>query len=176
MSRVAKAPVTLPDGVECNITGRDVEIKGKTGRLQFQLPDGVDLKVQEGEARAEPVGRTKNLAMAGTVRSLVQNMVTGVSEGFERRLELVGVGYRAQAQGDKINLSLGLSHSVTYQLPEGVKAETPSQTEIVLKASDRQQLGQAAADIREFRPPEPYKGKGIRFADETVVTKEAKKK
>lgn len=176
MSRVAKAPVNLPDGVECNVSGRDVQVKGRNGDLQLRLPDGVDLAIEEGSVKAQPVGRVKNLAMAGTVRSVVENMVTGVQEGFEKKLELVGVGYRAQAQGDKLNLSLGLSHPVIYELPEGVKAETPTQTEIVLKGMDRQQLGQAAADIRSFRPPEPYKGKGIRYADETVTTKEAKKK
>jgi len=176
MSRVAKAPVDIPNGVECNVNGRDVRIKGKNGELEFQLPAGVELVVEEGVARARPSGRTLNLAMAGTVRALVANMVNGVHEGFERKLELVGVGYRAQAQGRNVNLSLGFSHPVVYALPEGVNVETPSNTEIVLKGADKQKLGQVAADIRSFRPPEPYKGKGIRFADERVIRKDAKKK
>lgn len=176
MSRVAKAPVNLPSGVECNVSGRDVRVKGKNGELQFRLPAGVDLEVADGEARAQATGRERNLAMAGTVRAVVANMVTGVHEGFERKLELVGVGYRAQAQGNKLNLSLGLSHPVVYPLPAGVSVETPSQTEIVLKGADKQVVGQTAAEIRHFRPPEPYKGKGIRYSDERVVRKDAKKK
>lgn len=176
MSRVAKAPVELPKGVECNIAGRDVRVKGRNGELNFRLPDGVDLEVEDGSARAVPVGRVKNMAMAGMVRATVANMVTGIDQGFERRLELVGVGYRAQAQGSKLNLSLGLSHPVIHAIPDGVTVETPSQTEIILKGADKQQLGQTAAEIRAYRPPEPYKGKGIRFSDERVVRKEAKKK
>ncbi len=176
MSRVAKAPVALPSGVGCNVSGRDVRVKGKKGELQFALPADVDLEIADGEARAQATGRERNLAMAGTVRAVVANMVTGVNEGFERKLELVGVGYRAQAQGDKLNLSLGFSHPVVYPLPAGVSVETPSQTEIVLKGADKQIVGQAAAEIRNFRPPEPYKGKGIRYSDERVVRKDAKKK
>ncbi len=176
MSRVAKAPVALPSGVECSVSGRDVRVKGKNGELQFRLPADVDLEIADGEARAQATGRERNLAMAGTVRAVVANMVTGVNEGFERKLELVGVGYRAQAQGDKLNLSLGFSHPVVYPLPTGVSVETPSQTEIVLKGADKQVVGQAAAEIRNFRPPEPYKGKGIRYSDERVVRKDAKKK
>lgn len=176
MSRVAKAPVDLPDGVECSVAGRDVQVKGRNGELQLRLPDGVDVEVAGGEVTAHAVGRVRNVAMAGTVRSILANMVTGANEGFERRLELVGVGYRAQAQGDKVNLSLGLSHPVVHELPEGVSVETPSQTEIVLKGADRQKVGQVAADIRGYRPPEPYKGKGIRYAGERVIQKEAKKK
>lgn len=176
MSRVAKAPVELPSGVECNVTNRDVRVKGKKGELNFRLPAGVDIKVEDGVAQAVPTGRVHDLAMAGMVRAIVANMVTGVDRGFERKLELVGVGYRAQAQGNKVNLSLGFSHPVVYAVPEGVTAETPKQTEIVLKGADKQQVGQVAADIRGYRPPEPYKGKGIRYSDERVVRKEAKKK
>ena len=176
MSRVAKAPVELPNGVECNISGRDVTVKGKGGQLVFRLPDGVDLEVAEGEARAKATGRQPNLAMAGTVRATVANMVHGVTTGFERKLELVGVGYRANAQGNKLNLSLGLSHPVVYEMPEGVTVATPSATEVVLNGADKQVVGQAAAEIRRYRPPEPYKGKGIRYSDERVVRKDAKKK
>lgn len=176
MSRVAKAPVELPDGVECSVSGRDVTVTGKGGELAFRLPDGVELDVNEGVAQARASGRQPNLAMAGTVRATVANMVFGVSNGFERRLELVGVGYRANAEGDKLNLSLGLSHPVVYQVPEGVKVATPSATEVVLSGADKQVVGHAAAEIRQYRPPEPYKGKGIRYSDERVISKEAKKK
>lgn len=176
MSRVAKAPVALPSGVECNVSARDVRVKGKNGELTFRLPDGVDLEVADGEARAKPTGRKINMAMAGTVRAVVANMVKGVHEGFERKLELVGVGYRAQASGDTLNLSLGLSHPVAYKMPQGVKVVTPSNTEVVLTGPDKQVVGQAAAEIRNYRPPEPYKGKGIRYSDERVVRKDAKKK
>jgi len=176
MSRVAKAPVDLPSGVECNVSGRDVRVKGKNAELVFTLPDGVDLDVEDSAARARPTGRKHNLAMAGTVRSIVANMVTGVTDGFERRLELVGVGYRAQAQGSNLNLSLGLSHPVVHAMPEGVSVETPTQTEVVIKGADKQTVGQAAAEIRNYRPPEPYKGKGIRYSDERVIRKDAKKK
>lgn len=176
MSRVARAPIELPNGVECDVAGRDVRVKGKNGELTFNLPDGVDIQIEDGTARAVAVGRVKNLAMAGMVRATVANMVNGVTQGFERKLELVGVGYRAQAQGKKLNLSLGLSHPVAHPIPDGVSVETPSQTEIVLKGADKQQVGQVAAEIRAYRPPEPYKGKGIRYSDERVVRKEAKKK
>ncbi len=176
MSRVAKAPVAIPSGVEINVAERAVRVKGKNAELSFGLPEGVDLKVEDGEARAVATGREKNLAMAGTVRAIVANMVHGVTEGFERRLELVGVGYRAQAQGAKLNLALGFSHPVNYAVPEGVTVETPSQTEILVRGADKQAVGQAAAEIRAFRPPEPYKGKGVRYADERVIRKEAKKK
>ncbi|WP_423821631.1 50S ribosomal protein L6 [Salinisphaera sp. SPP-AMP-43] len=176
MSRVAKAPVTLPSGVECVVNGREVTVKGKGGELLFRLPTGVEVEVEDGAARAKPVGRQPNMAMAGTVRATVANMVRGVSEGFERKLQLEGVGYRAQAQGNKVNLSLGLSHPVVYEMPQGVTVETPSATEIVLKGADKQVVGQAAAEIRAYRPPEPYKGKGIRYDDERIVRKDAKKK
>lgn len=176
MSRVAKAPVALPSGVECNVAGRDVKVKGKNGELVFKLPAGVDLQIADGEALARPTGRQPNMAMAGTVRAIVANMVKGVSDGFERKLELVGVGYRAQAQGNKLNLSLGLSHPVVHEMPQGVTVATPSNTEIVLNGADKQVVGQVAAEIRNYRPPEPYKGKGIRYSDERVVRKDAKKK
>jgi large subunit ribosomal protein L6 len=176
MSRVAKAPISIPGGVEIDVAARVVRVKGKNGELSFDLPEGVDLEVGDGEARAMATGREKNLAMAGTVRAIVANMVHGVTEGFERKLELVGVGYRAQAQGKKLNLALGFSHPIDYVLPEGVTVETPSQTEIVVRGADKQAVGQAAAEIRAFRPPEPYKGKGVRYLDERVLRKEAKKK
>lgn len=176
MSRVAKAPIAIPDGVQIDVAERAVRVKGKNDELSFDLPQGVDLEVGDGEARAVATGREKNLAMAGTVRAIVANMVRGVTEGFERKLELVGVGYRAQIQGKKLNLALGFSHPVDYAVPEGVTVETPSQTEIVVKGADKQAVGQAAAEIRAFRPPEPYKGKGVRYVDERVIRKEAKKK
>lgn len=176
MSRVAKAPIAIPSGVEISVAERAVRVKGKNGELSFDLPEGVDLEVGDGEARAVATGREKNLAMAGTVRAIVANMVRGVTDGFERKLELVGVGYRAQAQGNKLNLALGFSHPIDYPMPEGVTVETPSQTEIVIKGADKQAVGQAAAEIRAFRPPEPYKGKGVRYVDERVIRKEAKKK
>lgn len=177
MSRIAKAPINLPQGVELNVQGSSVSVKGSRGDLGMALPDGVKLNDKEGQITVdvEQAGNP-DWAMAGTVRALLNNMITGVSRGFERKLELVGVGYRAQAQGKKLTLSLGYSHPVSYQLPEGVSAETPSQSEIVLHGADKQQVGQAAADIRAFRPPEPYKGKGIRYSDERIVRKEAKKK
>lgn len=176
MSRVANTPVPIPDGVDVRVEAGTVLVKGKKGELSFRLPTGTDVEINEGVARAKATGRVRNLAMAGTVRALLANQVQGVSDGVERKLELVGVGYRAQAQGSKLNLSLGFSHPVEYQLPEGVSAETPSQTEIVLKGIDHQAVGQAAAKIRGFRPPEPYKGKGVRYAGERVLRKEAKKK
>ncbi len=176
MSRVAKAPIAIPSGVEIRVTDGTVYVKGKNAELTMALPVGTDLKVEDGEAKALTTGRQPNLAMAGTVRAIVANLVTGVSEGFERKLELVGVGYRAQAQGKVLNLTLGFSHPVNYTMPEGVTVETPTQTEVVLKGANKQAVGQAAANIRAFRPPEPYKGKGVRYSDERVIRKEAKKK
>ncbi|RJS94015.1 50S ribosomal protein L6 [Salinisphaera sp. Q1T1-3] len=176
MSRVAKAPVNLPSGVECVVNGSDLTVKGKNGELSFRLPAGVEVEVNDGVAQAKATGRNPNLAMAGTVRATVANMVHGVSEGFERKLELVGVGYRAQVQGNKVNLSLGLSHPVVHEMPAGVTVAAPSATEIVLNGADKQVVGQTAAEIRAYRPPEPYKGKGIRYSDERIVTKDAKKK
>ncbi len=177
MSRVANAPVALPSGVEVKLSGQDVSVKGAKGELSFVVHNTVEVSQDEGELKfAARNGDSGSRAMAGTMRALVANMVTGVSDGFERRLELQGVGYRAQAQGKKLNLSLGFSHPVEYQLPEGVSAETPSQTEIVITGIDKQLIGQVCAEIRAFRPPEPYKGKGVRYQGEYVRRKEAKKK
>ena len=174
MSRVAKNPIKLPSGVELNISGSQLNVKGPKGNLELVLHPGVSLAENDGEYLVEADG-DKNLAMAGTFRALVANMVTGVSDGFSKKLQLVGVGYRAQLQGTKLNLALGFSHPVEYHAPEGIKIETPSQTEIIVSGCDKQKVGQAAADIRSYRPPEPYKGKGVRYADERVVRKEAKK-
>ncbi|AWY21406.1 MULTISPECIES: 50S ribosomal protein L6 [Moraxella] len=177
MSRVAKAPVTLPAGTSVTLNGQQVEVKGKNGSLSLRLHDLVELKQEDNVVTLAPVKDTKEAWMhTGTVRALLNNMVQGVSEGFERRLQLIGVGYRAQVAGNVVNLNLGFSHPIAYNLPEGVTAESPSQTEIVLKSNDKQKLGQAAAKIRSFRPPEPYKGKGVRYSDEVVLRKEAKKK
>ena len=177
MSRVAKAPVTLPAGTSVTLNDRQVEVKGKNGSLSLHLHELVELKQEENTVTLAPLKDTKEAWMhTGTIRALLNNMVNGVTNGFERRLQLVGVGYRAQVAGNKVNLSLGYSHPIEYVLPEGVTAESPSQTEIVLKSSDKQKLGQAAADIRAFRSPEPYKGKGVRYSDEVVLRKEAKKK
>jgi large subunit ribosomal protein L6 len=177
MSRVAKNPVSLPSGVEVKIDGRKVSVKGSKGNLEHEVHELVDVLVEAGVATVKPVEESqKAWALAGTTRALVKNMVTGVSEGYERKLLLNGVGYRAQAQGKTLNLTLGFSHPVAYQLPEGVTIETPTQTEIVIKGIDKQLVGQVAANVRAFRPPEPYKGKGVRYADEQVRRKEAKKK
>lgn len=177
MSRVAKAPVTLPAGTSVALNGQQVEVKGKNGSLFLHLHDLVELKQEDNVVTLSPVKDTKEAWMhTGTVRALLNNMVQGVTTGFERRLQLVGVGYRAQVAGNVVNLNLGYSHPIAYNLPEGVTAESPSQTEIVLKSNDKQKLGQAAAKIRSFRPPEPYKGKGVRYSDEVILRKEAKKK
>ena len=177
MSRVAKAPVELPKGVEFKQDGNVVTLKGGKGELSLELNSEVELKQEDNVLIVSPrSGSRFATAIAGTMRALLANMATGVSDGFERKLELVGVGYRAQAQGSKLNLSLGFSHPVVYEMPEGVSVETPSQTEIVVRGSDKQKVGQAAAEIRRFRPPEPYKGKGVRYSDERVQLKEAKKK
>ena len=177
MSRIAKAPIELPSGVDVNITGQDVTVKGKNGTLSISLNDAVAVNQAENVLTFEPrEGASDGWAQAGTARAIVNNMVTGVASGFEKKLTLIGVGYRAQVQGSAINLTLGFSHPVVYNLPQGVTAETPSQTEIVLKSADKQLLGQVAAEIRAYRPPEPYKGKGVRYSDEYVRRKEAKKK
>ncbi len=152
-------------------------MKGAKGNMSWRIHDTVEVEIDSAEIRVKPRIKAKQaVAMAGTMRALINNMVTGVSQGFEKKLLLQGVGYRAQAQGKKLNLTLGFSHPVVYEVPEGVTIETPSQTEIVIKGADKQQIGQVAAEIRAYRPPEPYKGKGIRYADEHVVRKEAKKK
>lgn len=177
MSRVANSPVAIPKGVETNLSDTEVSVKGGKGSLQLALHSSVAV-AQDGEVlkvSAKDGSRQAN-AMSGTFRSLINNMVVGVSEGFEKKLELQGVGYRAKAEGKKVNITVGYSHPINYQLPEGVKAETPTQTEIVISGVDKQLVGQVAAEIRDFRPPEPYKGKGIRYADERVYRKEAKKK
>jgi len=167
----------VPKGVEVTLEGHRVRVKGPKGALEYRLHDLVEAR-REGDALLfSPRTETKEaVALTGTMRALVSNMVTGVSQGFEKKLELVGVGYRAQAQGNKLNLTLGFSHPVIYELPEGVTAETPSQTEVVIRGCDKQKVGQVAAEIRAFRPPEPYKGKGVKYADEIIVRKEAKKK
>ena len=175
MSRVANNPVQLPGGVEVMLDGSDLTVQGSKGTLALSLGDGGQVS-QDDNVLTIAYDSDKFKAMAGTTRALVNNMVLGVSEGWEKKLVLNGVGYRAKASGKSVNLTVGLSHPVDYQLPEGVTAETPSQTEIVVKGIDKQAVGQAAAEIRSFRPPEPYKGKGVRYADEYVRRKEAKKK
>jgi large subunit ribosomal protein L6 len=177
MSRIAKYPVSLPSGVEVNLAAEQIAVKGPLGILTQPLNGDVVIK-KDGDKLTFTAAKDtqQSNAMSGTLRALVSNMVLGVTKGFERKLTLVGVGYRAQAQGDSINLALGFSHPVVHKLPKGVKAETPTQTEIVLKGSDKQKVGQVAAEIRAYRPPEPYKGKGVRYADERVVIKETKKK
>jgi len=177
MSRIASKPVSLPSGVELKQSGGGVSVKGPKGELNLELNQEVILSLDEGQASVQArSGSHFAHAMAGTTRSLLNNMVVGVTDGFERKLELVGVGYRAKAQGNKLNLNLGFSHPVAYEVPEGVSIETPSQTEVVVKGIDKQKVGQVAAEIRRYRPPEPYKGKGVRYSDERVVLKEAKKK
>lgn len=175
MSRVAKKPVSLPSGVEVKIDGRGLSVKGRKGTLELTLHDGVE--VEQGDNVLKFSASNKEaVAMSGTTRALVNNMVVGVTDGYEKRLLLNGVGYRVAVSGNKLNLTLGFSHPVIYELPEGVSVETPSQTEIVVRGIDKQAVGQAAAEIRAFRPPEPYKAKGVRYADETVRRKDAKKK
>ena len=178
MSRVAKKPIAIPSGVEINVEGQLVTVKGPKGQMQHLVNNQVSVEKNESnELVVSVVSNSKQAwAQAGTARAVVNNLVTGVSTGFERKLQLIGVGYRAQAQGKSLNLSLGFSHPVDYPVPEGITIETPSQTEVVVKGMDKQRVGQVAAEIRAFRPPEPYKGKGVRYADEVVVRKEAKKK
>jgi large subunit ribosomal protein L6 len=177
MSRIAKSPVELPKGVEFRQEGNVVTVKGSKGSLSLEMNSEVELSQGEGTLAVAPrSGSRFAMAVTGTTRSLLANMVRGVTQGFERKLELVGVGYRAQAQGNKLNLTLGFSHPVVYEVPEGVSVETPSQTEVVITGTDKQKVGQVAAEIRRFRPPEPYKGKGVRYSNERVMLKEAKKK
>ncbi|QKS28528.1 MAG: 50S ribosomal protein L6 [Accumulibacter sp.] len=177
MSRVAKKPIVLPPGVSFALTGERISVKGPLGSLDFASNPAVTVEEEGGSLLCKPVaGAPQADALSGTVRAVVANMVTGVSSGFERKLNLVGVGYRAQAQGDMLNLSLGFSHPVAYKLPAGITAVTPTQTEIVIKGVDRQLVGQVAAEVRNYRKPEPYKGKGVRYAEEVVVIKETKKK
>lgn len=181
MSRIAKAPIHVPGEVAVEVESGTVTVKGPKGELSFTLSAGIRLVGDQGKYKVQFEQEGDKLsrhtkAMSGTTRAMVNNIITGVSTGFERKLTIIGVGYRAQAQGNKLNLNLGFSHPVVYELPGGVTAETPSQTEIILRGADKQVLGQAAAEIRAFRPPEPYKGKGIRYADEYVMKKQAKKK
>lgn len=174
MSRIAKAPIELPSGVEIKIAGTEVSVKGPKGNLVQSLHPNVSVEQEDKSITVTPANDS-DIPMAGTMRSLVNNMVVGVSDGFEKKLTLVGVGYRAQVQGSKLTLALGYSHPIEYTAPEGVTIEAPTQTEVVVKGCDKQKVGQVASEIRAFRPPEPYKGKGVRYADERVVRKEAKK-
>jgi large subunit ribosomal protein L6 len=175
MSRIAKYPVVVPEKVEVTVAAAEVTVKGPLGTLKQPIAPGVVVK-REGDKVTFAAAHEEADALSGTMRNIVANMVLGVRTGFEKRLALVGVGYRAQAQGNKVNLSLGFSHPIVHSLPDGVKAETPTQTEIVIKGVDKQKVGQTAAEIRAYKPPEPYKGKGVRYADEVVSLKETKKK
>ena len=177
MSRIANSPVSIPSSVEVTFSGQDLSIKGSKGNLSLTIHELVEIKQEENEIKVAAVDSTKKAhALSGTFRALVNNMVVGVSQGFEKQLELIGVGYRAQAQGKKLNLSLGFSHPVEYQVPEGIDIETPSQTQVIVKGIDKQLVGQVSAEIRACRPPEPYKGKGVRYLNEYVKRKDAKKK
>lgn len=177
MSRIANKPVEIPSGVEVNISGQTISVKGRNGTMSLDVNEKVAVAQEDGVLKfSGREGVEGSVAMAGTMRSLTNNLVTGVSHGFEKKLTLIGVGYRVQAQGNMLNLTLGFSHPVNYKIPEGITAETPSQTEIVIKGADKQKVGQVAAEIRALRPPEPYKGKGVRYTDEHVIRKEAKKK
>jgi len=177
MSRVAKQPIEVPKGVEITISGQSVSAKGPKGQESLVLHHDVAAAIVDGVLGVSPQkADQKAIAMTGTMRSLLNNLVVGVSEGFEKKLELRGVGYRAQAQGNNLNLTLGFSHPVVHQVPPGITVETPSQTEVVVRGSNKQAVGQVASDIRSYRPPEPYKGKGVRYVGEYVAMKEAKKK
>ena len=177
MSRIGNFPITLPEKVEVAITPAEISVKGPLGSLSQKLTPEVKVEKVENRLQFKAAGNSRHAnAMSGTLRALVANMVTGVTKGFEKRLTLVGVGYRAQAQGDKLNLTLGFSHPVAHPMPKGVKVETPTQTEIILKGMDRQVVGQVAAEVRAYRSPEPYKGKGVRYTGEQIVIKETKKK
>jgi len=177
MSRIANSPISIPKGVEVTVSGTSISIKGPLGTIARQMDANVAITREGEQLLCKALGNSRHAhAMSGTMRALVFNMVRGVSKGFETKLALVGVGYRAQAQGDKLNLTLGFSHPVVHQMPKGVKVATPTQTEIVISGIDRQQVGQVAAEVRGYRSPEPYKGKGVRYADEVVALKETKKK
>lgn len=177
MSRIANAPITIPNGVEITLDGQLVKVKGSKGELEWATHELVKVEQEDAQLKIKTNDESKQAtALAGTTRALVNNMVTGVSEGFEKKLTIIGVGYRAQAQGQKLNLTLGFSHPVVYEVPEGIKVETPSNTEIVVSGIDKQKVGQVAAEIRAYRKPEPYKGKGVRYSDEYVLRKQAKKK
>ena len=177
MSRIAKEPVSIPANVEVDLSASDISVKGPLGKLQWSINSDVTVEHKDDNLLVKVANDSRQAnAMSGTMRSLLANMVQGVSQGYEKKLLLVGVGYRAKADKENLNLTLGFSPPVVYKLPEGIKAETPSQTEIVIKGIDKQKVGQVAAEVRAFRKPEPYKGKGVRYADEVIVMKEAKKK
>lgn len=177
MSRIAKAPVTIPKGVDVKLTGNNMIVKGSKGQLSFDFNSAVGITVTDNVIQMQwDKDNKESVAQAGTARAIANSMVIGVSDGFEKKLTLIGVGYRAQAKGSVLSLSLGYSHPVDFEVPAGITVETPSQTEILVKGSDKQQVGQVAAKIRAYRPPEPYKGKGVRYSDENVAKKEAKKK
>ena len=177
MSRIGKSPIPVPAGVEVTIASESIKVKGPLGTAAQAVTGGVSVVREGDQLLVQVVEESRQArAMSGTLRALLANMVTGVTRGFERKLQLVGVGYRAQAQGDKLNLTLGFSHPVVHQMPAGIKVETPTQTEILIKGIDKQVVGQVAAEVRSYRPPEPYKGKGVRYSDEVVVIKETKKK
>lgn len=177
MSRIAKMPIELPSGVEAKISGQNIIIKGAKGSFDYNIHESVEISEEDDSLHVKPKSDKDKTgwAMAGTMRAVTNNMIIGVTTGFEKKLELVGVGYRAQAQGNKLNLTLGFSHPVVHDIPEGITCETPSQTEIILRGIDKQVVGQTAAEIRSYRPPEPYKGKGVKYADERIIRKEAKK-
>lgn len=174
MSRVAKKPIALPKGVEFKNENGQLNVKGGKGNLSIAQPEGVEVTIENNEILLNPAS-PERIAMTGTIRAILANMVKGVSEGFERKLELVGVGYRAAMQGKDLNLSLGFSHPVLFKTPDGITIVTPTQTEIVVTGADKQLVGEVAAKIRGYRPPEPYKGKGVKYSDETIIRKEAKK-
>jgi large subunit ribosomal protein L6 len=174
MSRVAKKPIALPKGVEFNIQSDNVSVKGPKGTLSIAKPAGIDVKIEDGNAQLSS-NDAALIPLTGTLRAILANMVHGVSEGFQRKLDLVGVGYRASMQGSELNLALGFSHPVVFPAPEGITIATPTQTEILVSGADKQRVGEVAAKIRSFRPPEPYKGKGVKYSDETIIRKEAKK-
>jgi len=177
MSRIANAPVSLPSGVEVTLSGQLIKVKGSKGELEWNVHELVSVAQEEGEVKIAANESSKSaVALAGTTRALINNMVTGVTSGFEKKLTIIGVGYRAQAQGQKLNLTLGFSHPVVYEVPAGISVTTPSNTEIVVAGIDKQAVGQVAAEIRAYRKPEPYKGKGVRYSDEYVLRKQAKKK
>ena len=175
MSRIAKQSIEIPSDVDVKLEDQHLSVKGPHGEMSMDIHDEVNVEHKDNQLQVV-VESASNIAMAGTMRALMNNLITGVKEGFERKLELIGVGYRAQSKGKTLNLSLGLSHTIDYPVPEGIKIETPSQTEVVIKGADKQKVGQVAAEIRAYRPPEPYKGKGVKYAEERIVRKEAKKK
>jgi large subunit ribosomal protein L6 len=177
MSRIGKKPVAVPSGITANVEGQTVKVKGPKGTLSFVVPDDVTVKLDGGQIKVDPRSETKRArSQWGTSRTLISNLIAGVSKGFERRLEITGVGYRAAVQGKSLNIALGYSHDINYPIPEGITIATPRPVEIIISGADRQKVGQVAAEIREYRPPEPYKGKGIKYSDERIFRKEGKKK